>query len=340
MDSVKLRIIVKSRKLRIVITLFLILAVNFWVRAQCCSGGVPLSSNLGLPSSSARVWQMSLSYDLNVLRTLKDGTEVLERGQRERTTQSIMYEVAYGFTDRFSVNAFFSYVRQERTIREFGNVDFVSTNGIGDAVLLARYQVIPSLNLGAGVKAPLGAYDKTNDNGNIVSADLQPGSGAWDLILWGMYQTQFAFLRPSTTFSSIMTYRNTGKNNDFRDGLQVYQFGNELLINANLSDQFLVGRLLLGLAVGIKYRAQGIDQTEIKGITETVPFPNSGGDFIFLNPGITFHILDGLDYQVNADLPIWTRVDGTQLSPTFRINTGLYWQFGGKSQTIELKPEL
>ncbi len=326
---------------KFLIVIVLTLLSNTLVLAQCCSGGVPLSSNLGLPASQAKVWQMSLSYDLNVLRTLKSGTEVLESGQRERLTHSMMFEVAYGFTDRFSVNAFFSYVGQERTTRQFGDVDFVSSAGIGDGVLFVRYQIVPSLTQGAGAKAPLGDYDRTNPNGNIVSADLQPGSGAWDLILWGMYQTQISRSRPSISFSSIWTFRLTGKNDDFRNGAQVYQFGNEVLITANLTDQFLIGRLLLGPSLGLKYRSQGVDHTEIKGITTTkVPFPNSGGDFIFLNPGITFHLLDGLDYQVNVDIPIWTRVDGTQLSPTFRLNTGVYWRFGGQSKVIEFKPEV
>jgi len=323
---------------RVVIGFLMVFSTSQLAWGQCCSGGVPISSNLGLPASEAKVWQMSLSYDLNVLRTLKEGSEVLESGRRQRTTHSILYEVAYAFTDRFSVNTFFSLVRQERTIREFGNTDFVYSNGVGDAVFLARYKIIPSLNLGLGVKAPLGATDHTNDQGTILSADLQPGSGAWDLILWGSYLIQLKKIRPSATFSTTATYRNTGKNNDFRNGSQVYQFGNELLVNASFSDQFLIGKLLLGTSLGVKYRSQGIDKTEIKGITDQVSFPNSGGDFIFLNPGLTFHIVTGLNYQINADLPLWTRVDGTQLSPTYRINTGLYWRFGGKPKTIELKP--
>ena len=162
-------------------------------QGQCCSGGVPTAGNLGLPYSEAKIWQMSLNYDLNVLKTLKNGTEKLEKGQRERTTHSVMWETAYAFTDKLSLNTFFSLVRQERTIREFGNENFVSTNGVGDAIILARYSFFPFLTLGTGVKVPLGSYERTNDNGNILSADLQPGSGAWDLILWA---TMLRKLRP------------------------------------------------------------------------------------------------------------------------------------------------
>ena len=91
--------------------------LSFSVGAQtCCSGGVPISSNLGLPPSEKQTFQVSLTYDLNVLRTLQSGWQVLEQVTQssERVTHSAMLQLGYNFTERLSADAFFSYVYQER----------------------------------------------------------------------------------------------------------------------------------------------------------------------------------------------------------------------------------
>jgi len=48
------------------ILIFLLGVIQTTFSQTCCSGGVPLSSNLGLPASDKGVLQLSLSYDLNV----------------------------------------------------------------------------------------------------------------------------------------------------------------------------------------------------------------------------------------------------------------------------------
>ena len=85
----------------------LLLGLNYSLRSQtCCSGGVPLSSNLGLPASEAKTLQFALTYDLNVLETLKTGRQTLEDNSRSRKTHSGILEVGYGFTDKFSIDGF------------------------------------------------------------------------------------------------------------------------------------------------------------------------------------------------------------------------------------------
>ena len=54
----------------------------------CCSGGVPLSGNIGFEGAAKGTLQMELSYDLNYLATLKTGSEIYEDGTRQRTTHS------------------------------------------------------------------------------------------------------------------------------------------------------------------------------------------------------------------------------------------------------------
>jgi len=105
---------------------------------SCCSGGVPLSSNLGMAPDEANTLQLNLAYDLNVLETLKSGMNTLEDDSRSRKTHSALLQAGYSFTNTFSVDVLFSWVRQERNINQFGSSDFTSTQGLGDAVFLFK----------------------------------------------------------------------------------------------------------------------------------------------------------------------------------------------------------
>jgi len=100
--------------------LFLSLFPLIKVAAQTYfSGGVPLSSNLGLRPGDKGTWQFNLSFDQDVLKTFKKGSNELKDNSRKRITRSILAEVSYGFTERIVVDVFMSCVNQERTITQF-----------------------------------------------------------------------------------------------------------------------------------------------------------------------------------------------------------------------------
>jgi hypothetical protein len=289
----------------------------------CCSGGVPLSSNLGLPPGNQGTWQFSVSYDQNVLSTLKEGNNRLDDNSRERFTRSVLFEAGYVFTKRFSLDLFFSYVIQERTIRQFGNTDFVSTSGIGDLAMLFKYRVTNPKNnkhtllIGGGPKIPAGRTDFTREDGILLNADLQPGSGAWDILLHGFYNRNFGF-RPSMGFSSSIVYSIKGTNPDYFNG-QSYRFGNELLAQLSVADKFNLGSELIDLSITFRFRNQAVDRFNNSVL------PNTGGRFLFLTPGTSWFITPSVALNLSGDIPLYTYVEGTQLAPTYRINIGAFF---------------
>lgn len=291
------------------------------VFAQCCSGGVPMSGNIGLPSSEKGTWQFTANYDLNVLETLKAGTQTLDDRSRRRETHAALLEAGYTLSDKWSVDLFLSFVRQERTINQRGfSEDFVYTQGIGDGVLLVKYKVTPKFTAGLGVKLPIGASDRVRSNGTFLNADLQPGSGAWDQVVYGSYTTQLTF-RPTLTLSATVIHRFTGTNNSYFDNgisSSTYTFGDETQFIVALADRFTLGSVILDPSLKLRYRRAGRD------FFNDAEFPASGGDFVFVNPGLSYVINPKLSYQFNVELPIFARVTDTQLSPTVRFNTGFF----------------
>lgn len=306
---------------RFILLTCLLSAIYFKVDGQtCCSGGVPLSSNIGLPMAQKHAWQWRLSYDLNVLNTLKSGLTKLDDRSRNRKTHSTLIELGFQISDRWSLDALFSYVRQVRKIRQFGNVNETSTNGLGDMVFLLRYQLTKekavSAYAGIGVKAPTGPSALKTENGLTIVADLQPGSGAWDLLFWN----QLAVLlpaRPSLNLSLQSTYSRKGINPSYL-GNQAYQFGEEWQTTFSATDRILIKNQLIDPSIGLRYRYSGKDQINENNLAST------SGHWVFVSGGFGFWLNSKAALHINTRVPIFAYIEGTQLSPSWQLNIGFH----------------
>lgn len=294
-----------------------------------------MAANIGLPPSEAQTWQWRVSYDLNNLQTLKTGRETLDDDARTRRTHSALLELGYSFNQRFSTDLFLAAVRQERVINQFGNTDQTVTNGIGDGVLLAKYRwLMPEherqgATVGLGIKAPIGTTDRTGSSGLPVIADLQPGSGAWDVLLWHQF-VAVAKERPTTSFAVTAIYAIKGKNRDYL-GSEIYQFGNELQLAVGLSDRLFWLKSIFDPSLELRYRHVAVDEQNGQVL------PSTGGQWLFLTPGISWWLQPTTSLNVSLALPVFADIEGTQLSPTSRFTIGFFQRFQAKNNTTTSK---
>ncbi|MEL6534287.1 MAG: hypothetical protein AAFQ98_02685 [Bacteroidota bacterium] len=296
----------------------------------CCSGGVPISGNLGLPVGNPGTLQLSLTYDFNNLETLYESSQKLDDDTRTRNTHSTLLEIGYQLSERWQISALITGVRQERNLRPIGlEPRNQQTTGLGDAVLLARYSPWSFLSIGIGGKLPTGAFQITDPSGIQYNADLQPGSGAWDGIGWLQASLPWA-LRPSGVWSATAIGRLTGTNPEFRFQ-QSYRFGNDIQVIGGYTDRVFVANQIADLSGMFRFRWAGSD------LSNGGVIPNTGGSWVFFNPGVTWWPTQNLSWQVNTEVPVFTQVDGVQLSPTWRINTGIYFIMGNKDKEDDLE---
>lgn len=308
--------------IRILFLCLILLGCQHVFTQTCCSGGVPLSNNLGLPNEGKGSFTAGLNYDYNNLNTLNAGSEKLDDDSRLRITNSILVNLGYSFSDRFSFEALFTWVNQTRTITQFGNENFSETQGIGDVVFLAKY-AIPNvfgsesvLNLGVGTKAPLGKSNLTTAEGFQLTADLQPGSGAWDALAWLSFSKRLNF-RPSANLSGSLTYRATGANTSYLNSTSIYEFGNVIQTNIGYTDQFLVFNTIINPGLILKYRNASTDKVENSVL------PNTGGQWVFVRPELGVKITPSISFNSRLEIPVYSFVDGTQLTPTLRFTAGI-----------------
>ncbi len=305
----------------------LVLCVLFGLMSYgqtCCSGGVPLSNNLGLTNEGGGIWQIGLSYDYNNLNTLFASSEKLADNSRRRITHSVLWNTNYGLTDRWAVELLLTWVNQAREIRQFSNINVTETNGIGDAVILVAHTwpdllgETSTLVFGLGAKVPLGRSDLSTDEGFQLTADLQPGSGAWDGI--GYISLFGQGFRPTATWSGSILYRLTGKNDEYLDNTSTYEFGNVFQGLVGYTEEILTGNLIFNPGLVVKYRHSMEDKIN------DLDFPNTGGEWIFLRPELSFSISPVTRLKSQWEFPLYTKVDGTQLTPTSRLTFSLLFQ--------------
>ena len=307
----------------------------FSLQAQtCCSGGIPLSNNLGLAILEKGLFQVGLNYDYNNLNTLNIGDDNIDDNSRLRITHSVLLNLGYAVTNNLSVEGLLTWVNQRRKISQFGNENLDQTSGIGDAVFLVKYRFKnvlgenSSVNIGLGTKIPLGSSTETNDEGILLNSDLQPGSNAWDLIYWSLFSKNLNF-RPSFSVFSRITYRSTGTNSSYLE-TSSYKFGNEFQAFIGFSDQFLILKTLTNPSISFKYRKA--NQDKIEGFN----LENTGGNWVFIIPNFSIDLTPKLVFSTKAEIPVYSKVDGTQLTPTFRLTTGVLYKFSFKKNSNPL----
>ncbi len=316
---------------KLLLSIVLLYALDFDAQT-CCSGGIPLSNNIGLPILEKGTLQFGVSYDYNNLNTLNNGTEKLDDNSRLRITHSVLVNTNYSISNNLSIEGLFTWINQRRNISQFGNENLDLSSGIGDAVLLFKYDATKwfskiigknsSLQFGLGTKLPLGSSTETNNQGITLNADLQPGSNAWDAIYLSSFSSSFNF-RPSLSFTLRVIYRSTGTNNSyFRN--TTYKFGNEFQGFLSFSDQFSFLKTIANPSISFKYRDAQLDQ--IGGFD----LDNTGGNWVFLIPDFSINLKPNITFSTKAELPIYSNVDGTQLTPTYRITTGLLFKIKPK----------
>ena len=306
--------------------IFFICSTSGLLAQTCCSGGVPVSSNLGFDQGSQGLLQLSIGADFNKLATLYDGSTSLKDELRLRTTQSYIARAAYNINDRFGIEGFLPLVRQTRAIQTNGGAeDIEATFGIGDPIVMLYYDVVQSplnLRVAAGPQIPLGSYTEQSSRGLTLLEDLQPGSGAWDLVFMTSLQYQ-SIKRPTMSLYLNGILSITGANKNSRNGLQTYEFGDDIQLIAGLNDQTLLFGRVVNPGISMRYRKAQRDKINNMDGTGT------GGEWLFgrLSLGIEFIKQSLLTF--NYELPVYTFVNETQLSPDRIVN--ISW-----SKTIDL----
>ncbi len=295
----------------------------------CCSGGTPLSSNLGIQAVQGNTLQVQLSYNYNTQKTLVSGTKVLQDNNRIRNTHSVILRSSYGISERFSVTGLFSLIRQEEEVKtQFGS-NYKMAQGIGDMVLMMQYQVVSKNDqyfiVAGGVKLPTGATDRLDTELGIpLNPDLQPGTGAWDLLYGLSYSANHVF-KPNLTFLVVSTLRLTTAAQRY-NGLQLYEFGNEFQTLFGFKDSYFAKKWIINPSLMLRYRITQFDK--INNVESLI----TGGQWVHLVPEIDFDVSPEFGFGISGEVPLYRNLHGTQLTTSYILKFTLNYRFANSKE--------
>jgi len=131
------------------------------------------------------------------------------------------------------------------------------------------------------------------------------------------------------SFYSVLTYRLAGTNENYLNSTSTYKIGNNFRALIGVSDQIKAGSTMINPNLGFRYRKAREDQFNGDPVTST------GGEWAFIVPGVGVSILPNLTLETNFELPLYANPSGTQLTPTYRVNVGLYYVLVKKNKGIK-----
>ena len=227
----------------------------------------------------------------------------------------------------------------EMPVAENETVDRGDTEGIGDLTLFGQYRFYGQntglqASLLTGIKTPTGRTGERDDQGELFEAEFQPGSGSWDPMLglalsqaqgrWSvdgnvLYTiategTQHTDLGDRFHYNGAVTYRLLGGDAEtsHKTAMNHSHHGHSHHHQHALSPEGLVIDAVLEL------NGEWQAKQNISGETD----PNSGGNVVYLSPGIRIASNRWSGFAT-VGIPIINDLNGLQSEPTYRLFGGV-----------------
>lgn len=235
---------------------------------------------------------------------------------------------AYGVTDNLSLGLRVPWTLRSnvRSPNEEGSsVDKLGdANGFGDTSLFGQYRFYHSddnLNHASvitGLKLPTGATGVYAKTGDTFEAHHQPGSGSWD----PMFGLAFTRGMGQFSFDSSFMYTVTTPGMHDGDGNRV-DLGD--IFNYNFALSYALGALAKsGLQASsnnaawtlvLELNGEMREKQRAGGLND----PNSGGNTLYISPGIRYAGGHNWNTALSVGAPIVTDYNGYQTPPEYRI---------------------
>ena len=247
-----------------------------------------------------------------------DGNDsVINPTQKESTINKALIRIFYGLTDNLMLVSFIPYFDKKlELIDKRGKAIEKKSNGIGDIDIRAKYRFLKqspggpwlSMAMAGGIKFPTGEDDEKQGN-VLLPPPLQSGSGSTDYIL-ALFATK--------KFSKNLFLHSNAVYQICTKGANDYEFGDKLIYNLSM-----VRPLNANFDLTAEINGTHFDMNKAKGIK----INTTGGDEIYLAPGIKYNPISTLNLELALPISIWRDLNGPQNAADWKIVAGVYYYF-------------
>ncbi|MBI5075348.1 MAG: transporter [Nitrospirae bacterium] len=231
------------------------------------------------------------------------------QGKDAHTAESVFHStvsMGYGITDNLSVSMKVSYEKIDNIREAHGDEPgeihlHGNAKGIGDLTLMGQYRFLKTPDnlesaLFLGLKIPTGKTNDRDIQGETFEAEFLPGTGSWNPIL-GIAATK-RYGKVSLDGNLQYTFATRGT--------QFTNLGDMFDYNAALSYRVVSGTIAWDLILEANGEWKG--KQRIRGEKD----PNSGGNTLFLSPGMRLVFGKNFSTYLSIGIPLLQDMNGIQ----------------------------
>lgn len=260
---------------------------------------------------------MSGSHKVAVGQISRDHDEV------KTTNRNLIGTIDYTLNERWAMSMTVPYM--DRSHLHFDNDSGAPVpeqwdfKRFGDIRVLGRYQGrsekpeagrLNFYGVNFGVKLPTGTKDIRNSDGQRAERTLQPGTGTTDLLLGGFYSAVLG-QSDSSWFVQALWQVPLNSSEDYKPGKRV---------------TFDVGyRYAPTDKIGLMLQFNALHRGRDSGLQADAE--DSGGNFLYLSPGVSYTITRSLQLYGFVQKPIYQHVNGVQLTADWSALAGITARF-------------
>jgi hypothetical protein len=257
---------------------------------------------------------VTIGYEFEEREGLLHGRDrVSDPLDRKLIDSTIALGAHYGLRYDLQLSAVVPYVRRTIEIEDPSGPDRIASEGPGDAALVAKWRyyrwddVGKALNFAvlAGLELPTGEAD-AKDHGREVAPEFQPGSGSWD----PSFGTAVTYEPGRWRFNAAVLYQRNGQ------GEEDFKSGDELFAELAAGNRFWLEPYpgpFMRFDVLLRHR-HSWRSTQHGDIVH-----DSGGDLLTAGATLAFRPRPTIDLQLFLEIPVYQKVEGTQLEEDFSI---------------------
>lgn len=244
----------------------------------------------------------------------------VDQGKDAHTAESIFHSIVsmgYGITDNLTVSLKATYEKVDNIREAHGDEPgeihiHGAAKGIGDLTVMGQYRLLKTDNnfetaLFLGLKTPTGKTNDRDIHGETFEAEFLPGTGSWNPII-----------------GLAVTKRYDGVS---LDGNLQYTFGTRGTQFTNLGDIFSYNAAVSYRAVSgpiswdliLEANGEWKEKQVIRGNKD----PNSGGNALFLSPGIRLAVAKKFSTYLSVGIPVLQDMNGIQDDTKYKALLGI-----------------
>lgn len=266
--------------------------------------------------------------DAKILEAMDAGSEHLHQ---VGSVNTYSLAVSYGISDNLTLNMQLPFTSRKdiRAGEDDGGGPEIhphdDVNEVGDISAILQYKVYDKsdikIALLLGIKTPTGV-DDAKEGDEVLEADLQSGSGSWDIFTGIAFSKEFEIF--SLHSDILYKYNNTGVNSSQLGDIFTYNVAlSHRLIGANHNHLLSETKTHYKLDIFAELNGEWADSDKFSGIKAE----NTGHDVVFATVGLQVSIEDNYSLFFSVSKPIYQDFNGVQNEISYKASAGIGMSF-------------